>query len=102
MTQAGCRNSATSLRLGLVPFTHHVGGLYLPRAPPNDEGSSGTATYCEDGDWCQSGLCAYSGKHLKNVCYSANNWPYDHGCDVDQECANGKCVYGFLSGYYCN
>jgi hypothetical protein len=52
---------------------------------------------CSEGWHCLSGSRAYSGKHVRNVCFSYENLPIGGGCDVDQECASGNCDF-FLFG----
>jgi hypothetical protein len=73
------------------------------------KGPSGENFACEAGWQCQSGLCGYSDKHLRKVCYSAENRPAASACDVDGECASNDCAwypFGWVSpprvpGHWC-
>jgi hypothetical protein len=73
------------------------------------KGASGTNFACEGGWQCQSGLCGYSDKHLRFVCYSDEDRPAASACDVDGECLSNDCAlypFGWVSpprvaGFWC-
>jgi len=48
---------------------------------------------CTTGAECQSGLCAYSGRQARNICYHPIPQPNGATCDLHQHCASGFCDY---------
>ncbi|MFO0745302.1 MAG: hypothetical protein U1F43_06430 [Myxococcota bacterium] len=73
--------------------TNEEGRCHAPKQPSN------VAAYCEDGSWCQSGLCTYSGRQVKNICYTPLSLPAGATCDINEHCASGVCDP--LQGYKC-
>ena len=72
--------------------------------PTNQEGKchnekypSDTGAWCEDGNWCVSGMCAYSTNLVHSTCYSYAGFGWGHWCDVDQQCASGVCQYWWFN-----
>jgi hypothetical protein len=62
--------------------------------------ASNVAERCEDGAWCQSGLCTYSLPLAFSTCYTHAGWPASTPCHVDQQCASNWC--NLFTGYRCN
>ena len=54
---------------------------------------------CSNGGDCQSGLCAYSGRQARNICYRPIPQSNGSTCDLHQHCASGFCDYN--QGYTC-
>ncbi len=69
------------------------GKCHSPKQPSN------VAAYCEDGGWCESGLCTFSGRQNKNICYTVLALPEGSTCDIHEHCASGICDPG--QGYKC-
>jgi hypothetical protein len=82
--------------MGAWLLTNEEGRCGAPKKPSN------VGAYCEDAQWCESGLCSYSGEYLHSVCFTYQNLPHGAECDVNEQCGPGLfCTYWFLQGYKC-
>lgn len=83
-------NSYCNLGTWLDVAGNTEGQCQAPKRPSNVQAE------CEDGAWCASGLCGYSGRLVKNICYAPLSQPEGAICDLHEHCASGECV---LSGF---